>query len=671
MSLHRQQLFGYSFIAPLLLVIVTFLLYFDSLNYPLVFDSISLFETVQLNSQYSHIFGRGIIAFIEYAITSPRSLTSIIVTLINHFFGNEILIYRFFCLTLHSINTILLFKIFSSFGKMEDQKQLWPTFLSSLIFAVHPAAMYAVAYTAQISILLGTFFSLLLILQMIRFGEKPTTKTLIFILAYYALAMASKEHVIMVPVACIPLLLHQRTRIKENSKYITLLLFGLFIIATHYILLHKGFFGTAYEPWSGRMQLMNNPNGLENSIPLPLQQDHTFIKSILNQMYLFGRYSFTWILPFPQLLAIDIPLKFPRTLVQTETVMGVIIYFGYVLSAIGLYLRQKIKLSVFFALIFPWVCFWTEFSVIRFHESYVLYRSYLWMPFLIFAVTNLLLHSRTFKNSIKAFISIMIFILLLVISRVQLVSFDSHINIWKDAVKKINMNDKDNISAYRAFLFLGGLQTLSGDVETGIQNILISTEFNPNSHLSFYNLGLSYTRLNQNDNAIKAFEKASELAPEDTQTFYNLANAHLNNKNTAKAIELFNEALRLNPNHADAHHNLAIALFQSEQYDAAISHYLSCMKLEPNHPKVDYNYANVLMVVGKTDTAITHYNKALAHDPNSKFGRYNLALAYMKNNQLKDATYHLKILLKLHPDFELAQNLLTKISLHINSNITP
>src|SRR5438128_7638498 len=71
-------------------------------------------------------------------------------------------------------------------------------------FALNPAAVYAVAYLIQRSILMATLFSVLALWLFARGLARKQSLHHVLALACYALAVLSKEYAILVPLAAMP-----------------------------------------------------------------------------------------------------------------------------------------------------------------------------------------------------------------------------------------------------------------------------------------------------------------------------------------------------------------------------------------------------------------------------------------------------------------------------------
>ena len=71
---------------------------------------------------------------------------------------------------------------------------VWAAWVGALIFALHPVAVYAVGYVVQRSILMATFFVLVMQLSYLHGLLTGRRRWLVLAAAAYFLAVFSKEH---------------------------------------------------------------------------------------------------------------------------------------------------------------------------------------------------------------------------------------------------------------------------------------------------------------------------------------------------------------------------------------------------------------------------------------------------------------------------------------------
>ncbi|MCE0483986.1 MAG: tetratricopeptide repeat protein [Methylacidiphilales bacterium] len=100
-----------------------------------------------------------------------------------------------------------------------------------------------------------------------------------------------------------------------------------------------------------------------------------------------------------------------------------------------------------------------------------------------------------------------------------------------------------------------------GDYQKAIEN-------DPGHAAAHNNLGLVYLHLNRLDDAQTEFEKAIEIRPGYADPHHNLVNVYLKKRDIPDAIDQLHEALRLNPGDSEARDNLARLESESGQAGA-------------------------------------------------------------------------------------------------------
>lgn len=182
----RKTLFEKKYIAVLLIIIVSVVVYFNSINIPFIFDDI---KYIVENSAIKQLSNIGI-----ELIKTYRPLTFITFAF-NYYFGElNTLGYHIFNISIHIISSILIFFlirkiIFYSYNKFSFLFSLF----ASLIFAVHPINTEVVTHIYNRSASLSTLFYLLSLLLFIKSVEGKKISILYqYCLLYYHFCL--KKH---------------------------------------------------------------------------------------------------------------------------------------------------------------------------------------------------------------------------------------------------------------------------------------------------------------------------------------------------------------------------------------------------------------------------------------------------------------------------------------------
>ena len=113
---------------------------------------------------------------------------------------------------------------------------VWGAWFGALIFAIHPVAVYAVGYVVQRSILMATFFALLMQLAYLRGLLSGQVRWLVLAAVAYFLAVFSKEHSVMVLalLAAQTVLLRSQVRASARALWLAWAAFFCHWVVDHF-----------------------------------------------------------------------------------------------------------------------------------------------------------------------------------------------------------------------------------------------------------------------------------------------------------------------------------------------------------------------------------------------------------------------------------------------------
>ena len=508
-----------------LLILAAGSLYGNFLGNPLVFDDGSLLA----NIADSHA---GLLSYF-----SLRWLSLISIEWTWSMVGLDLLWLRLGNLLLHATNAIVLFaflhKLFNCVLDQHAHEQtlppVWLAFFGALLFTLHPVAVYGVAYLIQRSILMATLFSLLTWLAYLQGLIRGKLIWFITAAVCYFFAVFSKEHSVMVPAVALALTFLLRPPSVALFKQIAPAFILFALIGGFVILKSKGVLGSPYEPGAGEIfaQLSESRgvSHIHNAYPL----------SVLTQSFLFFKYLLLWIIPYPGWMSIDLREPFAIRFMSWPYLPGLLAFILYGAIAIKLLLARGKKGLAGFALLCPWLLFATELASVRVQESFVLYRSYLWMAGL-FAALPLLCGGLKAKRAFALLLSISI--VLFPLSWNRLNTFSSPVLLWDDAEKLVRNTAKQ-----------------------------------PWSDRIYYNRGNAYSKIGLRQQAIEDYNKAIAIHPGVSQMYNNRGFVYFEQGRVAEAMRDFDQAIEINPEHAKAHVGRALIYEMANNYPAAMENF--------------------------------------------------------------------------------------------------
>jgi hypothetical protein len=510
----RNLLFQtYILIGLVLLAVIA--LYAGSLSAPFVFDDFSFFSNYAAFSKYGHGFSFEL-RWLPYASLAWTA----------DWLGFDRSWLRLGNVLLHGANAIALyfllrrlFGITLAGGDAPDgvpSKLSWFAFFGALLFALHPVAVYGVAYLIQRSTLMATLFMLLMLLAYLQGLLRGSWRWMLLAALCYFFAVYSKEHSIAAPGVALAMTLLVR---KPSAALFRLIapyyaLATLIAVSVVWVTVSsKGVLGVAYEPRALSM-LVQQGAKLQGLTDLPNLQ----LLSILTQCGLFFKYLWLWLVPNPAWMSVDMREPFAASLFGWHT-LGLIGFLGYFCGAAWLLLKRGSKGLLGFALLFPWILFLTEFSTVRIQEPFVLYRSYLWMPGLFAALP--VVFGRLAPNKAYSVLGL-VCVLLVPLTLNRLDTFSNELKLWDDAEKLVR--GKANLPGVeRIYTNRGNKLFQSKRYEEAIADFTKAISAYPDDDLIYGSRAKAYYFRGEYQLALRDFERAIAMHPNSKRLYYDRA----------------------------------------------------------------------------------------------------------------------------------------------------
>ena len=513
-----------------LLLAAVVALYGRFLSNPLVFDDLYFFMQGQdgYRQHVGSVFAPWELRWLPYATLAWTA----------DGFGVGLAPFRWGNLLLHAANAALLFlltaRLLQSSRPVEqspvgDERRAW---LVALLFALNPVSVYAAAYLIQRSILLATWFSLLALYAYLRGVADGRRRWLAVSVAAYALAVLSKEHLILLPAVMLALtfvLTRPTWALWRQLGGVYLACAG---VATYVVAQRFGYLGTVYE--------LDAPAML-----VELPGDHPYLNSVLTQCALFFKYGALWLLPNPGWLAVDMREPFASGLLSRYS-LAVLAFAAYGGAAIWLLRQGGRRALIGFGLLLPWLLFLTELSTVRIQEVFVLYRSY---PWAIGGALVLAALIGAVRGRVLVLLSLALIPCLYVLSLERLATFSHPVLLWEDAEQHLR-GHSDLPGAYRIYYNLG-TERLKLDMNAqAVVDLRRSLELYPGLSAAHGNLALAYLRQEQAEAAVAEYTQALALdqknqAAPNAKFYYGRGLAYQAARRAPEADADFAESCRL------------------------------------------------------------------------------------------------------------------------------
>ncbi|MCX5886498.1 MAG: tetratricopeptide repeat protein [Proteobacteria bacterium] len=198
---------------------------------------------------------------------------------------------------------------------------------------------------------------------------------------------------------------------------------------------------------------------------------------------------------------------------------------------------------------------------------------------------------------------------------------------------------------------LGNLYLNIGRYDLAEQELRIALQSRLDFAETHNNLGSVYSEKGLYGDAMREIQKALDLKPDFAEAHNNLGSIYHNLKKYSEALQEFNEALRLKPDFAEPYYNLGNVYNELFQYQKAIQAYQQATKIKPLFTEASFNLGVLYTNLGLYKEAERAYLQALRSRLNYAPAHRNLGVIYLNNLKNRErAIYHLQMALQIEPN---------------------
>lgn len=483
-----------AFLYLLALVALTTALYFPFSANPPFFDDLQLFSQPQ--TQQDQVF-----QFV------PRWVPYWTIELTRGIWGDLPTPYRLTSLALHLCTVITLFFLLQRLLSIANPEiEVKPAaFAGTLLFALHPIAVFATGYLIQRTGMMATLFTLLMWWAFLRGSQTRRPLWLYASAILFLFAAYSKEHA--VTAAAIPVILY--IWLARSGRLSATIRFG---ISKHHMIVMMLYGITASTVIAGKIGLVAAPYEPMISyllVDLPFDKEHAYPFSLLTQSGLFFKYLYLWIIPNTTQMSIDMREPIAISYTGLPYSIAPLAFTAYIIGSALLLWRGGRAGLLGIALLVPAIMFATELSTVRIQEPFVLYRSYLWAP-LSFALATGIAFSMLTRR-IAWMMLALVSIAFALFSANQLYTFTRPVFVWDQAATLVE--------GRQALLGTDRIYHNRGDAyySLGIANKAISDydraiEIAPMLPFSYNNRGALLLDMGRHEEALRDFNRAISIS---------------------------------------------------------------------------------------------------------------------------------------------------------------
>jgi tetratricopeptide (TPR) repeat protein len=461
--------------------------------------------------------------------------------------GLQPLGYHLVNLFLHSINVLLIWKIFSRI----DNKS---AYFAALLFAVHPVHVEAVAWIIELKDVLSVTFYLSAFLLFMKFHEKRKLACYVLCILAFAAALLTKSMTVTLPAAIILWILAKNRRMSFQN---ILLLSPFAFIAVAVV-------------WGD----VNFAQGREIM---------TFDYSLWERVRIASHAVFFYIgkLVFP----FHLVTFYPRWNWVQNSLLSYLPALILALVLASLFLMRRYSPAPLFLFLFYLV---TLSPILGFLNFYFMTFSFVADRYQYLASAGLLfLFSmgafRLFHLFIKDKGSAFLVFQILAIAVLSILTF-YQTALYKDNETLFKHNVEINPRAWAAHNNLGVEYQNQGKFTLAIQHYTDAVELNPRFMDAHNNLGILLAQDGELDDALDHFQTALSIKPRDSRTLANIGIVYSIRKDYDSAISHLQKALQEDPASVNASFNLALVYIGKDELENAVFYLHKTLEIDPSHP---------------------------------------------------------------------------------------
>ncbi|MBC2714666.1 MAG: tetratricopeptide repeat protein [Desulfobacteraceae bacterium] len=669
----------FAVVPVLILIVIGFSIYSNTLNSPFVLDD--------LHNIYTNSFIR-ITDFsfstIQNLLKCPsgnRPLANFSFAVNYYFHQYDLLGYHLVNIIIHLITGLLLIFFFKStlhvyaqcnhLSVNQGNRFFFIAYFSTLLWLVHPLHTGSVTYVVQRMTSMAVMFYVLSFLLYIKGRiaqramqqpNRPPSKTNIFAWGYFAgcfvsggLALACKEISATLPVLILlyEWFFFQDLRNIWSGKW-TLWILGIVFLFVILALLFMG--GDPVE------RILSGYD----------RRDFNLYQRMMTEFRVVIYYISLFCFPFPERLNLehDYPLSFSMV-DPFSTLFSFLSILGLIVFAIWAAKRHRL---LSFGILWFFGTLVIESSIIGL-EIIFEHRTYL--PFTML--------SFIFVYYVFQFINhhmVSALVLCMIISSLSFWTYQRN-NVWRDEITFWEDCVKKSPNKPRAYSGLGKAYAENGNLEAAVIRFKqaldidpgdISVKNNlgyalfqqgnyqeaeavhrdalkiaPNHPTTLFRLGSTLKAQGKTRQAVEYLKKVVQLYPNDVIAHYNLGLIYYDTGKLEDAGLSFERVIDLQPSHAQAHKMLDLVSGQSQD-NGVIGKYYDALKQNPHNADAHVQIGNIFKANGNLKQAEEHYLKAIAFAPGLSEAHYNLGLVSINQGKHDAAEKHLTAVLKIDPD---------------------
>ena len=489
------------------------------------------------------------------------------------------------------------------------------SFISSILFGIHPLHVESVAWASGRKDVLYCFFFLFSLITYIQYLKKKNWRYFIISIILFALSLLSKAMAVPLAVVIVFLDLFYSRKFTRLLIWEKLPFLVLAIIA--------GIIAIQAQ----QVQDLTPQNAYWTFLDRTALASHNFINYLIQ---LIAPHDLSIFYPYPD------GLKFYHWLSFGLVILLIAVFMYFCIKKYPFTASQKIY---FFGFLFFLINIFLVLQILPVGNAVMAdrytYVSYIGLFILIgFFFQKLSLKFKNYKNIIYGALGIYL-LFLAVFSYERTKQWHDSFTLWKETIKK-----HPSAIAYVNM----GLANEKADVEEAYKDFKKASEIDSNYALAWNNMGAVHLFKKEYDEAIQNLNRAISLNPNFLFSYGARGQAKFDTGDFEGAIEDYDQFILRFQGNADIYFMRGKAKNNLKDYKPAIEDFTKAievdMKSESQNLPLYYNQRGIAKGQdGQFDSAIEDYKKAIGITPGYALAYYNLGnLEYYLGEKTKDET---------------------------------
>lgn len=508
------------------LTLITFIVYANSLSNDFCWDDFaSIVKNAVLNSKGATLWDVSTTPLLEMFTPFTNAILYFNFLISHH----DSHFYHFISLVIHILVATSMYKFI-----LQLTKDIKLSFLSALIFAVHPLNVEATAWISARSTLLSGLFIVLSLIQYLKYLKTKRILHYLISIFVFVLACMSKTTAIVLAglLIALDIFFYSKITLKHLLNKIPFLIIGaIFIYSAIQIRYDENITDLYYGNYSS-------------------------VDRLLMSLYSFSHYIISFLIPvgltcttgLPILAEQQLPIEFYASIAILPILLFLFIYF------------KKHRTAVIASYIFYLAAISPMLHIIPFGRDIVADR-YAYLPALLFSLlaASLILKCYNYLKATKGLnptwfaplVYVIIFVLAIGTIQRSLV-WKNNTTLFTDAIAK----RPDN---YFPSYALAVYYVDNGLAEKSIPFFNLSLSKKADQGEAYYNRGLAYAITGKNSQAKDDFTQAISLQPNHALSYYNRGTLLGSMNLFLEAKNDLDSAIKYSPNYGDAYFNRGMA----------------------------------------------------------------------------------------------------------------